>query len=75
MTTLSLAKRDFELGYLTKYEIEREILGKGWYLSLSDGTNKSRLEDARKKEARVFKSLDSVITTLEEIGFEVNILS
>ena len=73
--TLANAKRDFKIGYLTKFRIERSPLGAGWLLSLGERNSEGWLVEARTKEARTFKTLDSVIATLEAIGFEVNALS
>lgn len=74
MNTLGQAKRDFDLGYLTKYRIERSPMGEGWMVHLGEGNAAGWLVDARTKEPRVFKSLDSAVSTLEQIGFRVLIL-
>lgn len=72
MNTMAQAKRDFQIGYLTKYHIERAPLSTGWMLYLGEGNAAGWLVDARSKEARVFKTLDSVVSALESIGFEVS---
>ena len=71
MNTLAQAKRDFQIGYLTKFHIERAPMS-GWLLHLVEGNAAGWLVDARSKESRVFKTVDSVVSTLEAIGFEVN---
>jgi len=73
--TLANAKRDFKIGYLMKFRIERSPMEEGWRLYLGEGMGGGWLADARTKEARVFKTLDSVINTLEAIGFKVEALS
>lgn len=73
MNTLDQAKRDFKIGYLNTWRIQRAPLG-GFMLDLGEGLARGWLVDARTKEPRVFKSLDSAVSTLETIGFEINIL-
>lgn len=75
MTTLAQAKRDFQIGYLTKYRIERAPVPPGWMLHLGEGNAAGWLVDARSKQPRVFKSLDSVVAALEDIGFSVLVLA
>ncbi len=75
MNTMANAKRDFQIGYLTKYRIERAPISTGWMLYLGEGNAAGWLVEARTKEPRVFKTIDSVVSTLEAIGFQVNILS
>ncbi len=70
--TMSQAKRDFSIGYLTEWRIERAIIGSGWRLFLGSGNGAGWLVDARSKEPRLFKTLDAVVSALTEIGFEVN---
>lgn len=74
MNTMAQAKRDFQIGYLTKFHIERTQMKEGWILHLGEGNAAGWLVDARSKEIRIFKTLDSVISAVESIGFEVNIL-
>lgn len=69
------ARRDFEIGYLTTWRIERAPIGSdGWIVVLGAGMSAGTLCETRSKETRVFKSLDGVISTLTSIGFEVNAL-
>ncbi len=73
MHTIAIAKRDFQMGYLTKYRIERAPMD-GWLLHLGEGNAAGWLVDARSKTPRAFKTLDSVVSTLEAIGFRVQVL-
>lgn len=75
LNTMAQAKRDFEIGYLTKYSLEREPMGNGWRVHLGEGMAQGYLSDARTKQPRVFKSLDSAVNALEDIGFKVHYLS
>lgn len=73
--TLATAKRDFELGYLTRWSLERAAMGGGWFLRLSNGgMAEGWLCDARKREPRRFASLDVALGVLESIGFHVDFL-
>lgn len=74
--TMADAKRDFKMGYLAQYAIERNILAPGWRVKIGPERNQvlHPLVDARTKQWRLFKSLDAAVSALEEIGFEVNIL-
>lgn len=73
--TMAQAKRDHEIGYLTRWRIERAPEGQeGWRVELGAGVGCGWLADARSKEPRVFKSLDGAVSSLQQIGFEVNLL-
>jgi len=74
--TMADAKRDFKMGYLAQYLIERNILSPGWRVKIGPERNQvlHPLVDARTKQWRLFKSLDAAVSSLEEIGFQVNIL-
>ena len=73
--TMEQAKRDFTLGYLTKYEIHRQPLDSaGWSVVLSDGSNRGALVDARTRSPRVFKTLDAAVSAVEQVGFSVDML-
>lgn len=72
--TMAQAKRDFTIGYLTRWHIERVPMGGGWRVELGTGNGRGWLADARTKEPRVFKSLDGAVSAVEQIGFEVNFL-
>jgi hypothetical protein len=67
--TMELAKRDFQIGFLEGFHVDRAE--EGWYIYLKGGSNTGVLVDARWKKPRLFKSLDSAICTLEQIGFKV----
>lgn len=74
--TMADAKRDFKMGHLAQYVIERNILSPGWRVKIGPERNQvlHPLVDARTKQWRLFKSLDAAVSSLEEIGFHVNIL-
>jgi len=69
--TMAQAKRDFQIGYLTDFQIQRAAMLSGWWVSLKGGTNRGHLVDARAKEPRLFKTLDAAVIALEQIGFKV----
>lgn len=74
--TMAIAKHDFKIGYLTSYEIVRPFFDNAhWCVSLGTGLQQGMLCDARTKEPRQFKTLDSAVKAVEEIGFEVTRLS
>lgn len=72
--TMDLAKRDFSIGYLESFQIDRALLANGWNVRLKGGTNRGPLVDAREKKPRVFKTLDAAVVALEQIGFKVESL-
>jgi hypothetical protein len=71
--TVAQAKRDFEIGYLTDFSLERFALDAGaeWSVRLAGGSARGVLVDARNKEPRTFRSLDAAIAAIESIGFRV----
>lgn len=74
--TMAQAKRDFEIGYLTEFELRRwPLAGLGWFVWLGKGNAAGWLVDARTKEPREFKSLDSAVSALESIGFRIEQLN
>jgi hypothetical protein len=70
-------KRDFELGHLKQYKIMKSVLSaKIWTIQFIDNDNNNfYLVDARTKQTREFKTLDGAISAVEEVGFEVNVIS
>lgn len=70
--TLAQAKREFALGLIVSYDLERAILGAGWHLMLRTASDVGYLVDARDKSPRLFKSLDSAVSAVEAVGFGVN---
>ena len=70
--TMAQAKRDYEIGYLTEWRITRSTVEPVWMLILGSGNSVGPLVDARTKHSRVFKTLDGLVSTLEQIGFEIN---
>lgn len=71
--TMALARRDFEMGYLKDWRIERSPLQNGWniYLYGTGVSSRGPLVDSRTKQPRLFKTLEAAISILEEIGFQV----
>lgn len=72
--TMDLAKRDFQIGYLESFHIDRASMTTGWHVFLKGGTNRGPLVDAREKKPRLFKTLDAAVIALEKIGFKVDSL-
>ena len=71
-----LAKRDFSLGHLSGFRIERAVLATGWNIRLFDGLNSGFLTTARDdNQPRCFKTLDAAVSFLEDVGFSVVSLS
>jgi hypothetical protein len=70
-TTISQAKAFFEAGFLSGYLIVRHPDG-GWFVDLGKS---GCIVDARTKTRRIFKSLDSAVSALEQIGFQVDALT
>ena len=75
--TIKQAKRDFEIGYLTRFRIERAPLDAdgGWVVVLGQGIGEGPIVDVRTKQTRIFRSLDSAVSALGEIGFCVEVLA
>lgn len=70
MYTLSLAKRDYNMGTLTSFTIYR-VFDDEWELLLGTANGFYPLLDAHTKQPRRFKNVNSVISTLESIGFGI----
>lgn len=73
--TMSVAKHEFEIGYLKSFSIDRHPLSDGWWVMLGSSGARGFLCDARTKEPRLFKSLDGAVSAVESIGFKVSTLS
>lgn len=75
--SLAQSSRYFRDGFLTKYRILR--FHGYWLLELFVGSRWEPLSPARSSslndDYRRFKSLDSVVKTLESIGFDVSTLT
>lgn len=72
LNTMAQSKRDFDIGYLTEFEVKRwPLAGLGWFVWLGQGNAAGWLVDARTKEPRQFKTLDAAVAALESIGFKV----
>lgn len=69
-TTLSQAKSFFDAGFLSTFLIVRHP--DGWLIDLG---RSGQLVDARSKTPRIFKTLDAVVSALEQIGFTVDALA
>jgi len=70
--TIKEAKRDFDIGYLSDFQLSRVPMSKNWAVYLKGGgMAQGWLVDARKKEPRQFCTLDAAVSVLEEIGFKV----
>lgn len=73
--TVNGARFAFSCGYLTRFRIERDPFGSGWLVILGAGNSEGHLVDSRKKNPRIFSTLDGAINTVESIGFRVLVLS
>ena len=69
--TMAEAKRDFHMGYMKGFTLEREAMGQGWYLSLKHAKGTGPLIDAREKQPRTFRTSDAAIAAAEQVGFRV----
>lgn len=77
MATMTIleAKRDRANGYLRTYQVQRyPQQGAGWFIWLGAGNHAGWLVESRDREPRQFKSLDTAVNALEQIGFQVNTL-
>lgn len=72
--TMAMAKRDFGIGYLTRWRIERVPMQDAWIVRLGEGNGEGVLCDARTKKPRVFTTLDGAVNAVMAVGFEVNAL-
>jgi len=72
--TLEQAKRDFQIGYLEGFHIDRAVMEGGWHVYLKGGSASGPLVDARKRAPRLFRTLDGAVATIEQIGFKVESL-
>ncbi len=74
--TLAIAKRDFQLGYLKEFRIQKSILSEYWNVYLiSSKMTQGFLIDAREKKPREFCTIDAAVKAIEQIGFKVGYLS
>ena len=77
--TMAQAKRDFEMGYMETFNIQRETFcvlpqQPHWVVFLKAGTNRGPLLAARGGRAREFKTIDAAVAAIEQIGFRVEAL-
>ena len=71
--TIAQAKRDFSLGYLTSCRLLK-VMGLWQVVIYSKAGANGSLVDARTKETRLFKNLDSALNALQSIGFDIGVL-
>lgn len=71
--TVAQAKRDFTLGYLVSYRLLR-VMGFWQVIIYSEGGANGYLVDARTKETRMFKTVDTALNSVESIGFDISVL-
>lgn len=67
--TMAQAKRDFQAGYIKGCNID--FIAGVWVIFIRANAGTGFLVDARTKENRTFKSLDSAMRSLSDIGFRV----
>jgi hypothetical protein len=69
------AKRDFETGYLTTWHIERSPMADTWQVWFGSGNGAGWLVSQRDKvNPRQFKTIDSAVSAVVEVGFKVEYL-
>ena len=74
--TTSQASREFEIGYLLKWNIQKAPMGETWQVWLGDGMGANWLVSQRDQlNPRQFKSLDAAVAVIKEIGFKVEYLA
>lgn len=74
--TMALAKRDFKIGYLSTFQIQKAVLSENWNVYLkSDGNANGYLVDARTKKPREFCTIDGAVAAIKQIGFNVEFLT
>jgi hypothetical protein len=71
---LHLAKDYFLRGVLRSYWLERVTIGDGWFICLHTLDASYLYLATARGELREFKSLDTAVGVLEDIGFKVDIL-
>lgn len=70
---LDAARQFYRLGMLKGWEVWRNREGKGWILVMVTKLDRFLvLVPSRQVKPKVFLTLDPVIRSLEEIGFEIN---
>jgi hypothetical protein len=73
--TTPQAKRDFEIGYLNTFHLEKAPMADTWQVWLGAGNGAGWLVSQRDKvNPRQFKTIDAAISAIEEIGFKVEYL-
>lgn len=64
----------FQQGVIIDWRIEYQLISRDWLLSFQVGSSRSYLLDVRRKERKVFKSLDAAASALRSIGFDMQII-
>ena len=73
--TTPQAKRDFDIGYLNTFHLEKTPMFEMWQVWLGTGNGAGWLVSQRDKtNPRQFKTIDAAVSALEEIGFKVHYL-
>jgi hypothetical protein len=73
--TTPQAKRDFEIGYLNTFHLEKTPMAETWQVFLGSGNGAGWLVSQRDKtNPRQFKTIDAAVSALEDIGFKVEFL-
>lgn len=71
---LHQAKEYFRLGVLRSYWLERAIVGGGWLILLRSSEGSDLYLATARGDIREFKSLDTAVGVLEDIGFKIDII-
>lgn len=71
---IATARRDFELGVLTAFELF-DLGMHGIQLSLVSTKGEYTLSKARSTEPRLFKTFDAAIAIAREIGFQAVVVA
>lgn len=73
--SISEAKKAFEIGVLTAFEIHRVPLNANyWSVTICTKNKKLFIRSQRSEQPREFKTLEAAVRVLENIGFKVNTL-
>lgn len=75
--TMAQAKRDYDRGMILEAKIipPHDLIENGWHVYLDAGQwGDGCLVDARSRAVRFFKTADSAIKAIQQIGFKVAVL-
>ena len=75
--TMADAKKDFHRGLLSGFAFERNLgqIHVVFEVAAGGTTLYAQLVDARTRKVRFFKSWDSAVRAVEEVGFQVSTLA